>query len=321
MSTRKEALGKGLGALLSSHPVKLPLKPGFQSGKDIKLARIENPAMSNQSSSAGQICLIGVESIQPNPFQPRKVFSEESLEELSNSIQEHGILQPLLVTENKTGTGYLLVAGERRFRASQKAGLTEVPAIIQDVNEEEMLEIAIVENVQRDDLNCVEEARAYRSLISHFGWSQEQVAQRVGKRRSTVANSLRLLRLGEDALADLEEGRMTAGHARAILSLEDAFYRQKLRQEVVEKNLSVREAEKRAQAYQKTGSPTHRGEKKSEEKPVENLDTVALEEQLMAHLGCRVKIKTKDGRSGVLEVPFGNPDELERFLQAIEFQP
>lgn len=306
MANRKQALGRGLGALLSSQrPV--AVQPSSET---------ETPVLETGESSQ-PIRYLSLDQVQPNPHQPRKTFSEESLQELSFSIREHGVLQPILVTPKTSGDGYTLVAGERRFRAAQRAELTKIPALVQELSEEEMLEIAIVENVQRDDLNSVEEARAYRSLIDNFGWSQEQVAQRVGKNRSTVANSLRLLRLGDEALKDLEIGNLTAGHARAILAIDDSFYRQKLRQEIVEKGLSVREAERRAASYQKAGPPTQNPRKKSAAAAAEDLDTVHLEERLMVYLGCRVKILTRDGKSGKLEIPFRNPDELERFLQAI----
>lgn len=315
MSTRKNALGKGLSALLTSRPVSV-------------LTARENtehtPAQTHPSDTppdGRSVRLIPLGQIRPNPRQPRHVFNPEALEELRDSILSHGVLQPVLVTQDRSIPGsFILVAGERRLRAAEMARLPEIPALISDVTDEEMLEIAIVENVQRDDLNPVEEARAYRSLIDSFGWSQEQIASRVGKKRSTVANALRLLRLGDDALKDLEEGRLTAGHARAILSIDDGFYRQKLRQEVVGKGISVREAERRAIAYQKAGAPTGKGAKKENAAAPERLDIVALAEQLMGHLGCRVRIFSRDGKSGKLEIPFQNPEELERFLQAINFE-
>lgn len=314
MTRRKEALGRGLGALLGDRTEPVSVYPHEKHGNNPP----PGPTQAHpEERASGSIRYVPVREIKPNPRQPRQRFSEQSLEELSASIREHGVLQPILLTEDKQGLGYLLVAGERRFRAAERAGLRDIPAIIQAVTDEEMLEIAIVENVQRDDLNPVEEARAYRALIDSFGWSQEQVAQRVGKKRSTVANALRLLKLGDEALTELEEGRMTPGHARAILSIDDAFYRNRLRQEVIEKGISVREAERRAISYQKSGSPTGRPKKKTASEETENIDTVALEDRIMAQLGCRVRIKSRDGRSGSVEIPFRNPDELDRFLQAV----
>lgn len=302
MSSRRNALGRSLGDLMSHAPVK-----------------VAAPTEKKEAETGPQgVRHVDLKKIRPNPYQPRHNFPLESLEELAESIRNHGVLQPVLVTKDAKGEGFTLVAGERRLRAAEIAQLQQIPVLVQEFTEEEMLEIAIVENVQRDDLNPVDEARAYRRLVDSFGWSQEQVAQRVGKRRSTVANALRLLKLGEDALRDLEEGRMTPGHARAILSIDDTFYRARLRQEVVDKGISVREAEKRALAYQKGGGPTRRGSsKKTEAGRLEDVDIVALAERLMTHLGCRVRIESKDGVSGKVEIPFQSPDELQRFLEAV----
>jgi ParB family chromosome partitioning protein len=306
MSTRKKALGKGLGALLGANPV--PVSPEGASDA----AGIPQP-------QGKQVLYLRTIEILPNPRQPRQSFSPESLEELANSIRNHGVLQPILVTYNKKKGEYVLLAGERRLRAAQMAGIDLIPALLTQATDEEMLELAIVENVQRDDLNPIDEARAYRALIDQFDWTQEQIAQRVGKNRVTVTNSLRLLKLGADTIKDIEEGRLTAGHARAILQLEDGFYRQKLRQEILTQGLSVREAERRAGNYQKAGSPTGTRPAKKKTPPAEVLDMVDLQDRLMAHLGCRVKIRSRDGKSGTVEIPFQNPDELDRFLEAIQF--
>jgi ParB family chromosome partitioning protein len=307
-TARKNALARGLGALLDAKPVSI------KSEAEAKISERE-------------VRFLPVAQIIPNPRQPRHYFDRDALEELSRSIAAVGVLQPLLVTKNKTTPGqFILLAGERRFRAAQLANLRDVPALISDVTDEEMLEIAIVENVQREDLNAVEEARAYRSLIDQFGWTQEQVSQRIGKNRTTIANALRLLKLGDEALKDIEAGRLTAGHARAILSIEDSFYRQKLRQEILDRAISVREAERLAGRYQQAGSPTGAGSTSSKDSPKgktdknrkeAGLDTVALEEKIMVHLGCRVRIVTNDQRSGRVEIPFRNPDELQRFLDAL----
>lgn len=305
-STKRNALGRGLGALLGTTEVKV---------REEEFRKEEKASASPAVRQAIQF--IELSRIQPNPMQPRLSFSEESLQELSSSIQTHGVLQPVLLTPAAKDGHYHLVAGERRFRAAGLARLEKIPAIIQKVSDEEMLEIAIVENVQRDDLNPVDEARAYRRLVDAFGWSQEQVAERVGKKRPTVANSLRLLRLNDEALKDLEEGRMTPGHARAILSIDDPFYRQRLRKEIVEKGISVREAERLATNFQSAGSPIGKALKKNAEKPPVDVDMVALQEKLMEHLGCRVRINTRDGVSGSVEVLFRDLDELGRFLQEL----
>lgn len=304
--SKRNALGRGLGSLLGTGEVKV---------------REEEFRKQQPTSAPGDpqqtIQFIELSRIEPNPMQPRLSFSEESLQELSASIQTHGVLQPVLLTPGSKPGHYHLVAGERRFRAAGLAKLEKIPAIVQKVTEEEMLEIAIVENVQRDDLNPVDEARAYRRLVDAFGWSQEQVAERVGKKRPTVANSLRLLRLNDEALKDLEEGRMTPGHARAILSIEDPFYRARLRKEIVDKGISVREAERLAGNFQSAGSPIGKSGKKTADIPAVDIDMVALQEKLMEHLGCRVRINTRDGVSGSVEVLFRDLDELGRFLQEL----
>lgn len=324
-AARRAALGKGLSALLSAPAVRwtdespaVPEVPPAPAPAAPAPAALLPTQVVSISADERAVIYVEVGSIAPNPMQPRHRFSPESLQELANSIQNHGVLQPVLVTIRKSGGGYILVAGERRLKAATIAGLKRIPAIVADVSEEEMLEIAIVENVQRDDLNAVEEARAYRQLIDTFGWTQEQVSQRVGKNRTTVTNSLRLLRLDEDILSDLETEKLTAGHARAILSLDDNFFRRRLRQEILDRGLSVRESERRSLQYQKSAPPTRKAVlRERAEKASENLDIVALQERLMGHLGCRVRIKSADARSGVVEIPFQSPEELDRFLQAV----
>lgn len=341
MSDRKNALGKGLGALLgTSRPVSItppvvpppsakekspfgkPTAPQPTKGKAIPEAPAAIPVADLATADIKSVRYLKLSLIATNPYQPRKRFSQESLQELAESIRTRGILQPILVMKDKKGPGYTLIAGERRFRAAMIAELEQVPALVTEVTDEEMLEIAVVENVQREDLNPVEEARGYRQLVDKFGWSQEQVARRVGKQRTTVANALRLLKLSDDTLTDIETGRMTAGHARALLALDDAFQRQKLRQEIVDQAISVREAEKRVLLYQKPDKPRppSKSGKKSLSNKLEKLDMVALQEGLMAHLGCRVRLVSRDGLAGTLEIPFGNPEELQRFLDAIGYE-
>ncbi len=323
MNQRRKALGKGLSVLLGSQEVPVASEQeNIQAGLD----QVEESASYTPDPSQPTVYYIPVSQVHRNEEQPRQQFSEESLQELADSIGQHGVLQPILVTPITVDPTlhvpadlphYMIVAGERRFRSAQLAGLESVPCLVQHLDREEMLEIAIVENIQRDDLNCVEEARAYRKLIEEFSWTQEQVSQRVGKKRSTVANSLRLLKLGSEALKELEEGKLTAGHARAILSIDDSFYRSKLRQEIVSEGLSVREAERRSLQYQTQDGPTSASKKKKSHSPSEDVDIVALEDRLMVHLGCRVRVKSKDGKSGVVELPFRNPQELEKFFEAI----
>lgn len=304
MTRRKKALGKGLGALLDARPVPI----------DEEASPQELPPEERD-----QLLFLNIEDIFPNPYQPRQHFSQESLRELADSIKAHGVLQPLLVIrKDDSEDDYYLLAGERRFRASQLAGLTKVPVRVTEATEENMLAIALVENLQREDLNPVEEARAYSRLLSSFNWTQEQVAQRVGKNRVTVANALRLLKLSGQALADLEDGRLTAGHARTLLMISDTGQQEKLRKEIVEGGISVREAERRATEWATPKPPLD-----PQKKPIklqQGLDTVDFQERLMQHLGCRVKVRSRNGKTGKIEIPFNSPDELDRFLQAVGFE-
>ena len=212
--TKKGGLGKGLDALF----------------------------MDNETADSG-IVTLRLSEIEPNKDQPRKVFSEESLNELADSIKEHGVLQPLLVRPLSTG-GYQLVAGERRWRASRMAGLREVPVVIRDMDEEQAMEIALIENLQREDLNAIEEASGYKMLMERYGMTQEQVAKRVGKSRPAVANALRLLNLPHKVMEMVEEGEVSPGHARALLAFEDADQIVEVAQKVKTGKYSVRDIEK-----------------------------------------------------------------------------
>lgn len=251
--------------------------------------------------TGGSVVRLPLSAIRPNPAQPRRRFSEEALEELAASIREKGLLQPLLVRPK--GDGYELVAGERRFRAAQMAGLQEVPALVRDLTDPEALELALVENLQREDLSPVEEARGYQALLG-MGLTQEEVAKRVGKARSTVANALRLLQLPEEALEALEEGQITPGHARALLMLEPADRLWGLR-EVLSKGLSVRQAEALRERLAREGVRASR-----EPSPL------ALD--LSRHLGLPVRVV--GDRKGKVIIHFRSPEELEALLARMGYQ-
>ncbi|MFW6260285.1 MAG: ParB/RepB/Spo0J family partition protein [Spirochaetota bacterium] len=213
----KRRLGKGIDALLQGRPL-------------------------DQLQQMTSIVMVGIDDISPNPDQPRKRFSETSLAELADSIRERGIIQPILAEDTGDGT-YVIVAGERRYRAAKLAGLTEVPVIAQELTEEEMLEVALVENIQREDLNPIDEARALQSALDQSGATQDQLAKRLGKSRSAIANSLRLLRLDDDMQDALSDGTMTPGHARALLALTGKADRRRLFERIRDEGLSVREVE------------------------------------------------------------------------------
>jgi ParB family chromosome partitioning protein len=257
-----------------------------------------------------QYFLCPIEQVRPNRNQPRKQFSAEKLEELAASIREKGIIQPLVVA--KQDGYYEIIAGERRWRAAQKAGLRELPVVIRDASEDVVMELALIENIQREDLNSIEEAQAYRVLVEQFGISQEEVARRVGKNRTTVTNALRLLRLPDEVQQDLLENRLTMGHARAILGLEDEELIMQARNEILKRMLNVRGAEELVKRLK-------RGVRKAE-KLVQQPDLLmnALEEQLQKQFQTRIAIKRGKTGKGALEIYFNSDDELIRIIDLIQ---
>ena len=273
-------LGRGLLALLGEHP--------------------------DGSANVGEMS-VPTEAIRPNPFQPRGNFTQESLAELANSIQENGLLHPILV--RNVGSAFEIIAGERRFRAIQKLGWNATPVLVRDLADNEMLVMALVENLQREDLSAMEEARGYKLLIEKLGFTQKDVARRVGRNRSTIANSLRLLSLPDQVIALLEDGSLSAGHGRAILMLPDQDGRTKIAMEAVKRGWSVRETERRVRAK------LH-AKPKVEPKPhdpVVKRARVGLERSL----GTKVKIRAKSGGAGEVVVPFYNFDDFLRLVTAM----
>jgi ParB family chromosome partitioning protein len=255
--------------------------------------------------------LCPIEKIRPNPNQPRKQFAPEKLEELAASIKEKGIIQPLVVTQ-KDGY-YEIIAGERRWRASQKAGLRELPVVIREASEDAIMELALIENIQREDLNAIEEAQAYKALVEHFGISQDEVARRVGKNRTTVTNALRLLRLPDEIQQDVVEERMSMGHARALLGLESEELINKARHEILHRLLSVRAAEELVNRLK-------RGPRPEAAKPARQPDLlmVALEEQLQKQFQTRVAIRRGAAGKGALEIHFNTTEELTRIVDLLQ---
>ncbi len=274
---KKTGLGKGMGALLTV---------------------VED--------ERGNYFSCPIEEIKPSKSQPRKTFSNEKLDELAASIREKGIIQPLVV-RNK-GDHYELIAGERRWRASQRAGLREVPVVIQDVSDDTAVELALIENIQREDLNAVEEAEAYQALLEKFTLSQEELARRVGKERSTVANALRLLKLPAEIKRDIVEERLSMGHARALLALETPEQLKKAREEVIRRGLTVRETENLVKRL-KTNRP---------HKPKKHLDPqlVDLVEQLKRRFGAKVALR-QSSRGGKIEINYSNLEDLTRIIDII----
>lgn len=254
---------------------------------------------------------IKITKVEPNREQPRKKFDEEALQELSDSIKEYGILQPLLV--KKIGDTYQIIAGERRWRAAKLAGLKEVPVIIREYDKQQSVEIALIENVQRADLNPIEEAFAYQQLMQEFGLKQEEIAARVSKNRATITNSIRLLKLAETVQGLLIDGQISSGHARALLGIEDPVQQEKLAKDIVEKGLSVREVEKLVKLLSKPPK-----EKKEKEERDMSFIFQDLEERMKGIMGTKVMIHQKDKNKGRIEIEYYSPSELERIVELIE---
>jgi len=253
---------------------------------------------------------VPVEQITPNPRQPRSHFNQTTLAELAASIKEHGIIQPLLVSRDDDGTGYTLIAGERRWQASKLAGLTEVPVIVRQTSDQQKLELALIENVQRADLNPLEEAHAYRQLTDEFALSHEQIAERVGKSRVAVTNTLRLLKLPELVQQALVDGRITEGHARALLALSTPQAMEAALRTVTAQEMTVRQTEELVRKLS--------GEKPSlKPRPVASPDTLALEERIRTSLGTKVSLKAGNKGNGSLTLFFYSEEELNVLLSRL----
>lgn len=260
--------------------------------------------IDNSIEDNGSAVTLRLSEIEPNRDQPRKSFDESALSELADSIREHGVLQPLIVRPIKDG-GYQLIAGERRFRASRMAGLSEVPVIIRELTDSEAMEIALIENLQRQDLNPLEEALGYAALMEEFSFTQDEVAKRVGKSRSAVANSLRLLGLPNGVADMLKNGDISGGHARALLAIEDEALCLAVARQIAEKGLSVRDAERMARESKKESSV-----KKVETAPAESFYR-EVELALTEALGRRVKVSVKKGEMGELTLDFISKEDLK----------
>ena len=285
---QQKGLGRGLGALLGDY---------------------------NQGPEAdGSLRQLPLQKVEPNPDQPRRDFNEEELQALADSIGEHGILQPLTVREMPHSGYYQIIAGERRWRAARMAGLTEVPALVIEADDRQAMELALIENLQRQDLNPVEEAQGYHSLLEDYGLTQEEAARRVGKSRPAVANALRLLNLEADILEQIRSGALSPGHARAILSLKDGKKRQEAAQKIVSLDLSVRQAEALCRSLGREPKP---------EPPTGTLQVnyvAECEKTLSRRLGRGVKIVTGK-RKGRFELEFYGPDDLQRLYEALQTLP
>ncbi len=258
--------------------------------------------------------LIKLSRIEPNEGQPRKSFDEETLKELADSMKEYGVLQPLLV--KRKGDNFQIIAGERRWRAAKMAGLKEVPVIVREYNKQQSVEIALIENVQRADLNPIEEALAYQQLMQEFGLKQEEIALRVSKNRATITNSIRLLKLAEPVQQLLISGEISSGHARALLGLEEKEQQIALASQIIEKGLNVRQVEKLVKMMTKP----QKDEKEKEESEEKDLSFIFrdLEEKMKGIMGTKVMIHQKDKNKGRIEIEYYSASELERIVELIE---
>lgn len=279
MAEKRPALGRGLSALIPDAPLQAPSARPLEVDTDL---------------------------LVPNPNQPRAHLDEAKMEELARSIRANGVIQPIIARQE--GDRYQIIAGERRWRAAVRAGALKVPVILRDVPDEKLLEVALIENIQREDLNPIEEATAYRRLSDQFKLTQEQIAESVGKDRASVANYLRLLRLPEEVRAEVASGRLTMGHARALVALSDPQAQRRAAREIISRGLSVRETES---LVKKTAEPPPAPTPK-----VGDVHTRAAEERLRFALGTRVRIVRK-GKGGRIEVDFANEDELQRLYEQI----
>ncbi|NPD71686.1 ParB/RepB/Spo0J family partition protein [Oceanispirochaeta sp. M1] len=253
-----------------------------------------------------------ISRIRANPDQPRKIFSEESLQELANSIASRGVIQPILV--EKVGDSFEIIAGERRFRASQLAGKMEIPAIIRDFTNEEKLEIALIENIQREDLTPIEEARAYKHIMVSLDLSQQEIAQKVGKKRSTIANSLRLLNLPSDIQESLNQGFITAGHARAILAVINPADQKILHSRIKDEGLSVRVTESMVEDLNQGKRPQNR--EKAALPKNKTPEILGIEQKFIDHFGTKVQVKG-NLKKGRIEISYFSEDDLERIYDLI----
>ena len=281
---KRPALGKGLSALIPDMP-------------DVRVGNAPNE--------------VDVDRISPNEHQPRHRFEDARLDELAQSIKANGVIQPIVV--RKVDDGYRIIAGERRWRAAQRAGLTRVPVVIKEVaagSDAQLLEMALIENIQREDLNPIDQAAAYERLSTDFQMTQEQIAAAVGKDRSSVANHMRLLKLPEEVRAEVSTGRLSMGHARALIGITDEASQRQIAREVIARNLSVRETE----AMVKRAGADGLAASKTVSAPVTDVHTRAAEDKLKMALGTRVRINRK-GKGGRIEIDFGSEDELQRLYE------
>ncbi|BEI62388.1 ParB/RepB/Spo0J family partition protein [Blautia luti] len=316
MAGRKNGLGRGLDALFpdkktasKENEVKFTAKVEKKTEPAVKVKNVKERTETPRQKKVPM--MVKISMVEPNQNQPRKQFDEDALLELTESVKQYGILQPLLVSEKKDY--YEIIAGERRWRAAKLAGLKEVPVIVKEFSEQELVEISLIENIQREDLNAVEEAMAYKRLMDEFHLKQDEIADRVGKSRTAVTNSMRLLKLSAKVQQMLIDEMITAGHARAILAVSDMEKQESLAMRVFDEKLSVRETEKLVKAV--LAPPK---EKKSHSYSAEDAAYENLEEKMKSIMGTKVLIHRKKNDKGKIEIEYYSRDELERIIDLFE---
>lgn len=314
MTVRKGGLGRGLDAMISETAVKpktaVTKKAAVRTTKVTKKDTEEK--VKEEVKEEGSVLIVKMTQIEPNRSQPRKQFDEDALLELSESIKQFGVLQPLLV--QKKGDYYEIIAGERRWRASKLAGLKEVPVIVKDFSEQETVEISLIENIQRENLNPIEEAAAYKRLMEEFHLKQDVIAERVSKSRTAVTNSMRLLKLDERVQQMLVDEMLTTGHARALLAIENKDEQHAAAVKVFDEKLNVRETEKLVKLLLNPAEPKPEKEKNS----AEDLVYEQLEEKIKGIIGSKVAIRRKNRDKGKIEIEYYSQEELERIVELLE---
>lgn len=306
MAAKKSGLGRGLDALFPDKSPQSKEKTAGVSEKKVEVKKKEEPVLPKSAE-----LLVKISKVEPNRSQPRKQFNEDALLELSESIKQYGILQPLLVSDKKDY--YEIIAGERRWRAAKLAGLKEVPVLVKEFNEQEVVEISLIENIQREDLNPIEEAMAYRRLMEEFHLKQDEIAERVSRSRTAVTNSMRLLKLDERVQQMLIDDMISSGHARALLSISDGNAQHNLAMKIFDEKLSVRETERLVKYVLE---PPKKKEYVSN--TAEDAIYESLEEKMKGIIGTRVFIHRKKNNKGKIEIEYYSKDELERIIDLFE---
>ena len=283
--------------------------PKSRLGRGLASLIGEPAPLGHRLPPEGEQRMVSIAEVKSSPLNPRKDFREDELAELAESIRTKGLVQPIVVRPNGMSGGYEIVAGERRWRAAQKAGMHNIPVIIRELTDREVLELAIIENVQRQDLNAIEEASGYRELVERFDYSQEQLSEIIGKSRSHVANTLRLLKLPTGVQSLVQQGQLTAGHARALIGRADA---ETLAKKIIDDSLNVRDVEALVQTFGEEGSTG--GNRRARDK---DADTKAFEKELTDLLGLKVEVRRGSGETGTLTIRYGNFDQLDYIRQRL----